>query len=136
MSSPIQDGGNVDVAPALSEAGALILTDDDLNDATNNNFNTAYNGTFTVTGDDDCDASTEAYDEHEIDSYSNAIGDYDYVAFNGTDGECTIDSFCSVIGAYGHDAVSEADGDIGESRVISLRASAPVGVHRITSQRM
>ena len=31
--------GQVDFVPALSEAGALIVTDDDLNDATNNDFN-------------------------------------------------------------------------------------------------
>ena len=45
---------------SLSDAGALIVTDDDLNDAANNDFNIAYDGTFTVIGDDDCDAITKA----------------------------------------------------------------------------
>ena len=54
-SSPIQDcGGRCTLFPALSEAGALIVTDDDLND----NSNTASEGTFIVIGDDDCDAIT------------------------------------------------------------------------------
>ena len=97
--------GKVDFVPLLSEAGALIVADDYLNNDSN-----------IFIGNDNCDAIIKGYDEPAIDAYSDVIGDYDYDAVNGIDGTYETDSLSYLICTYENDVVIEVDDDTGESR--------------------
>ena len=106
----------VDFVPAMSQAGALVVTDDDLNNDSNIVIGIGVSGA-TASSDAALDKTCPATRAtHVIEFYSDVINDYEYDAVNGTDGKFETDSFSYLIGAYENDAVSEAEGDTGEPR--------------------
>ena len=119
-SSPTQGiWGKGVFGPAMSQAGALMMTDDYLNNDSNSVSSVGVSGATTSSDaalDKACSATRPT---HVIDSYSDVISDYDYDAVNGTDGNFETGSFSYLIGAYENDAVSEAEGDSEQCRVDS-----------------
>ena len=124
--------GKVDFVPAMSQAGAIMVTDDYFNNDSNTVIGVCVSGA-TATSDAAPDKACSAMRlTHVIDFYSDVISDYDYDAVNGTDGKFEVDSFSYLIGAYENDAVSEADDDSEQCRVDSCPRRArrwPLG-HR------
>ena len=77
----------MDFVPAMSQAGALMVTEDDRNNDPNTCVGVCVTGA-TASSDAALDKVCPATrPTHVIDSYSDVISDYDYDALNGTDGK-------------------------------------------------